>query len=41
MACAKFTSNRIVILRDGVVYAEGTYQALEQSEDPWVKSFFI
>jgi len=41
MACAKFTSNRVVILRDGVVYAEGTYQALEQSKDPWVKSFFI
>lgn len=41
MACAKFTSNRIVILRDGVVYAEGTYQALEQSDDQWVRSFFI
>lgn len=41
MACAKFTSNRIVILRDGVVYTEGTYQDLEQSEDQWVRSFFI
>ncbi|HLO43398.1 MAG TPA: ATP-binding cassette domain-containing protein [Leadbetterella sp.] len=41
MACAKFTSNRIVILRDGVVYTEGTYQDLEQSEDRWVRSFFI
>ena len=41
MACAKFTSNRIVILRDGVVYTEGTYKDLEQSEDQWVKSFFI
>ncbi len=41
MACAKFTSNRIVILRDGIVYAEGTYQELEKSEDEWVRSFFI
>ncbi len=41
MACAKFTSNRIVILRDGVVYAEGTYESLEQSDDEWVRSFFI
>jgi phospholipid/cholesterol/gamma-HCH transport system ATP-binding protein len=41
MACTKFTSNRIVILRDGVVYTEGTYQDLEQSEDQWVRSFFI
>lgn len=41
MACAKFTSNRIVILRDGIVYAEGTYQELKKSKDEWVKSFFI
>ncbi len=41
MACAKFTSNRIVILRDGVIYAEGTYESLEQSDDEWVRSFFI
>mgnify|MGYP001443242001 CR=1 FL=1 len=41
MACAKFTSNRIVIVRDGVVYTEGTYEALEKSDDEWVRSFFI
>lgn len=41
MACAKFTSNRIVILRDGLVYTEGTYETLEKSEDEWVRSFFI
>jgi phospholipid/cholesterol/gamma-HCH transport system ATP-binding protein len=41
MACAKFTSNRIVILRHGVVYTEGTYETLEKSEDEWVRSFFI
>jgi len=41
MACAKLTGNRIMILKDGVINAEGTYAELEQSKDPWVKSFFI
>ena len=29
MACAKMTGNRIVILKDGVITAEGTYDELE------------
>jgi phospholipid/cholesterol/gamma-HCH transport system ATP-binding protein len=41
MACAKLTGNRIMILKDGVVNAEGTYAELENSKDPWVKSFFV
>lgn len=41
MACAKQTSDRIVILKDGIVNAEGTYDALEKSKDEWVRSFFI
>jgi phospholipid/cholesterol/gamma-HCH transport system ATP-binding protein len=41
MACAKMTGNRIMILKDGVINAEGTYTELEKSEDEWVKSFFI
>lgn len=41
MACAKLTSDRIVILKDGVIYAEGTYSSLEKSEDEWVRSFFV
>ncbi|HTB51821.1 MAG TPA: ATP-binding cassette domain-containing protein [Ferruginibacter sp.] len=40
MACAKLTADRIVILKDGVVVAEGTYEALENSQDEWVRSFF-
>jgi phospholipid/cholesterol/gamma-HCH transport system ATP-binding protein len=40
MACAKYTSNRIVILKDGIVYSEGTYEQLEKSDDEWVRSFF-
>ena len=41
MACAKLTGDRLVILKDGVIDAEGTYDALEKSDDEWVRSFFI
>ncbi|MDG2431724.1 ATP-binding cassette domain-containing protein, partial [Flavobacterium sp.] len=41
MPCAKMTADRVVILRDGVIYAEGTYTELENSEDEWIRSFFI
>jgi len=40
IACAKMTGNRIMIIKDGVINAEGTYAELEASEDPWVRSFF-
>ncbi|MES2575851.1 MAG: ATP-binding cassette domain-containing protein [Bacteroidota bacterium] len=41
MACAKMTANRILILKEGVIVAEGTYAELEKSKDEWVRSFFI
>jgi phospholipid/cholesterol/gamma-HCH transport system ATP-binding protein len=41
MACAKLTGDRLVILKDGVIEAEGSYDELENSEDEWVRSFFI
>lgn len=41
MACAKATSDRIMILNEGVIHAEGTYSELENSNDEWVHSFFI
>lgn len=41
MACAKLTANRIMILNEGVIYAEGTYDELEKSSNEWVRSFFI
>ena len=41
MACAKYTADRLVILKDGVIHTEGTYPELEKSEDEWVRSFFI
>lgn len=40
MACAKITANRILILKEGEIIAEGTYAELEKSEDEWVRSFF-
>jgi phospholipid/cholesterol/gamma-HCH transport system ATP-binding protein len=41
MACAKLTGDRLVILKDGVFHAEGTYDELEKSNDEWVRSFFL
>ena len=40
MACAKMTGNRIMILKDGKIHAEGSYDDLAKSEDKWVQSFF-
>jgi phospholipid/cholesterol/gamma-HCH transport system ATP-binding protein len=40
MACAKLTGDRIVVLKDGVIVAEGSYEALEKSKDERVRSFF-
>ena len=41
MACARLTGDRLVILKDGVMVAEGSYEVLEKSNDQWVRSFFI
>ena len=40
MACAKLTADRIIVLKEGKIQAEGTYEELEKSEDEWVRSFF-
>lgn len=40
MACAKLTADRIMVLKDGKIHAEGTYEELEKDEDQWVRSFF-
>ena len=41
MPCAKLTGNRLMVLKEGVIHAEGTYEELENSEDEWVRSFFL
>ena len=40
MDCARVISNRMIILQDGINYAEGTYEELSRMEDPKVKAFF-
>ncbi len=40
MQCARITGDKIVILNDGQLIAEGTYQELENSNDDFVKQFF-
>jgi phospholipid/cholesterol/gamma-HCH transport system ATP-binding protein len=38
--CARVISERILLLVDGVDYAEGTYEQLSASKDPKVEAFF-
>lgn len=38
--CAKITANRIIVLKEGILAAEGTFKELEKSEDKWIRSFF-
>lgn len=38
--CARVISNRIILLVDGINYAEGTFEELSNSEDPQVRAFF-
>lgn len=40
IACAKLVANRIVILKDGIFYKEGTYEELSASDDDFIKGFF-
>jgi phospholipid/cholesterol/gamma-HCH transport system ATP-binding protein len=40
MKCAKLTSTNMIILIDGEIYAEGTYEELERSSDKKIKAFF-
>ena len=38
--CAKLIANRIIVMKNGMCAAEGSYTELENSDDPWVRSFF-
>lgn len=38
--CARVISNRMILLLDGINYAEGTFQELSNSDDPKAKAFF-
>jgi phospholipid/cholesterol/gamma-HCH transport system ATP-binding protein len=40
IACAKLIANRIIVLKDGICAAEGSYDDLKDSADAWTRSFF-
>lgn len=41
MECARIVSDRVIILKDGKVIGEGTYEELKNSKDENINSFFI
>jgi phospholipid/cholesterol/gamma-HCH transport system ATP-binding protein len=38
--CAKLTANRVIVIKDGMCTAEGSYNDLKTSTDAWIRSFF-
>jgi phospholipid/cholesterol/gamma-HCH transport system ATP-binding protein len=38
--CARRTANRIIVIKDGICAAEGSYTDLKNSADAWIRSFF-
>ena len=38
--CARITANRMIVIKEGLVEAEGTFEELSKSDDEWVRSFF-
>ena len=40
LTCAKMTADRILILKEGFIEAEGTYDELVVSKNEWVRKFF-
>jgi len=38
--CARIVANRMIILKEGITEAEGTFSELSKSKDEWVRSFF-
>ena len=40
ISCAKMTADRMVMLKEGTIVAEGTYDEVEKNDDEWIKSFF-
>jgi phospholipid/cholesterol/gamma-HCH transport system ATP-binding protein len=40
ISCAKMTADRIVMLNEGTIVVEGSYDDLIKNEDEWIRSFF-
>ncbi len=41
MHCAELTANRLVVMMEGIDYAQGTFEELQQINDPKVHAFFL
>lgn len=40
IACAKLTSDRLLILQNGKIGAGGGFEELSESKEPWIRAFF-
>ncbi len=40
MECARITADRIVMMKEGRIAVEGTYNELKENDDPWIQAFF-
>jgi len=40
MPCARAVADRVMILKEGEVYTEGTLEEIQKVNDPWIQSFF-
>lgn len=38
--CARLIANRIILIKDGVCAAEGSFKELQNSTNAWIRSFF-
>jgi phospholipid/cholesterol/gamma-HCH transport system ATP-binding protein len=38
--CARLTANRMIVIKEGVCTADGSFEELSESKDEWVASFF-
>ena len=40
MECARLTADRIIVIKDGMCEAEGSFEELKNSTDAWIRSYF-
>jgi len=40
ITCAKMVADRVVMLKEGVIIAEGSFDEMEKNNDEWIRSFF-
>ena len=38
--CVRMTSDRVLLILDGLIYKEGTFEQFQSSDDPLISSFF-